>query len=65
MREILLQTLLTLVKYVLYAFPITLLWNSIVPKIFGLTEISYPQAIALYALCCLLLDHSTFTPKSK
>lgn len=38
----------------LMALPVMLLWNALIPAIFGLTTISFWQALGLSLLCSLL-----------
>ena len=39
---------------VLSALPVMLLWNALIPVIFGLTKITFWQALGLEILCGLL-----------
>ena len=39
---------------VLSALPVMLLWNALIPAIFGLTKITFWQALGLEMLCGLL-----------
>lgn len=39
---------------VLSALPVMLLWNALIPVIFGLTKITFWQALGLEMLCGLL-----------
>lgn len=39
---------------VLSALPVMLLWNALIPAIFGLTKITFWQALGLKMLCGLL-----------
>ncbi len=41
-------------------FVITLLWNMLMPKLFGLPEISFIEAIALYYLISTLSGRPVF-----
>lgn len=43
------------------SFPVKWLWNYVVPTVFGLPEISYWQAVALFILCGLLFKGNTNT----
>jgi hypothetical protein len=43
----------------LFALPTYLLWNGIVPELFGLKPIGFLQAWGLLALCSLLFKSST------
>lgn len=38
----------------IFAFPVMLLWNWLLPVIFGVTTITYWQAFGLFFLCGLL-----------
>jgi hypothetical protein len=44
--------------------PVMLLWNSLMPEIFGLKEISFWQATGLNLLSGFLIK-SSYSPKSK
>ncbi len=39
---------------VLLGYPVMLLWNWLMPEIFGLSEITFWQAIGLNVLCTIL-----------
>ena len=39
---------------VLLGYPVMLLWNWLIPQIFGLPEITFWQAIGLNILCTIL-----------
>lgn len=40
------------------ALPVMLLWNWLMPDLFGLVEVTYWQAYGLYILCTLLFKSS-------
>ena len=42
----------------LSGIPVWLLWNAIIPQIFGLPEITFWQALGLSVLCALLFKSS-------
>lgn len=44
---------------ILAAFPVMLLWNWLMPAIFGLKAISFWQALGLSILCGLLFKSSS------
>lgn len=46
------------------ALPVMLLWNAVVPSIFGLKAISFTEALMLSLLCSCLFK-STSTSSSK
>jgi len=49
---------------VVMAFPIMLLWNWLMPEIFGLGTITFMQSLGLFLLCSLLFKQgSTSTDK--
>ena len=52
--KIVLATIMAILLHFIMALPIMLLWNCLVPTIFGLIEISYWQALGLSVLCNLL-----------
>lgn len=39
------------------AVPVMLLWNWLMPALFGVVEITFLQAWGLYILCSVLLKH--------
>ena len=45
---------------VVVGFPLMLLWNWLIPEIFGLSQINFYQACGLYALCGILFKTSRF-----
>jgi hypothetical protein len=47
--------------YIIFAFPVMLLWNWLMPVIFGLTEITFFQALGLMLLCGLLFKSTGYT----
>jgi hypothetical protein len=53
-------TLLGLIAIVivLLGYPVMLLWNWLMPEIFGLSEITFWQAIGLNVLCTILFRPS-------
>jgi hypothetical protein len=53
-------TLLGLIAIVIVilGYPVMLLWNWLIPEIFGLSEITFWQAIGLNILCTILFRPS-------
>ena len=49
---------------VLMAFPVMWLWNWLMPEIFGLTTLTYWQAIGVFILFKILLGGCAFGGKS-
>jgi hypothetical protein len=45
--------------------PLWLLWNWLIPVIFGLPYITFWQAVGMNLLCSILFKHITITSKSK
>jgi hypothetical protein len=43
---------------VLLGYPVMLLWNWLMPKLFGLSEVTFWQAIGLNILCTILFRPS-------
>jgi hypothetical protein len=43
---------------VLLGYPVMLLWNWLIPELFGLSEITFWQAIGLNILCTILFRPS-------
>jgi len=54
MFRLLLFTLLTAVYAILLGWPVHWLWNAVVPDLFHLPRIDYPQGVALVALARIL-----------
>lgn len=50
---------------VLLTLPVMLLWNALMPDIFGLTEIGFWQSMGLLALCGCLFRQIPSLAKSK
>ena len=44
---------------VMVAFPVMLLWNAVIPSIFGLQVINFSQALMLSLLCSILFKSSS------
>jgi hypothetical protein len=49
----------------LASIPVWLLWNWLMPEIFGLKTISYWQALGLAILCSMLFKSSSTSSSSK
>jgi len=49
----------------LYALPVWLLWNGLMPVVFGLPSLTFWQALALSLLCSFLFKSSTPSSSSK
>lgn len=49
----------------LFAWPFMLLWNWLMPMIFGLTTLTFWQAFGLMLLCELMFKGSSSTSNSK
>lgn len=50
---------------VLTAFPVMVMWNYLMPAIFGLGTIDFWQALILSALCSTLFKSSTSSSKDE
>lgn len=59
--EIITNILFLVVSYVACGVIICILWNFVVPSVFGLPEINLLQSIALYVLIAILIN----PPKSE
>ena len=44
---------------VITAYPVMLLWNAVIPSIFGLTTITFGQALCRSLLCGILFKSSS------
>lgn len=60
---ILLATIIAALIAVLVAFPVMLLWNAVVPSIFGLTTINFTQALYLSMLTSILFKSTSSSSK--
>lgn len=49
---------LIVIGIALYGTAVWLLWNAIMPALFGLPQIEFGQAVALYFLCQFLFGKS-------
>lgn len=49
----------------LSAIPVWLLWNAVIPSIFGLPSIGFWQALGLSLLCAFLFKSSSSDSSSK
>lgn len=47
------------------AFPVMWCWDYVMPRLFGLPEITYFEAAALYILCGLLFKSTKTVEKEK
>lgn len=47
------------------AIPVMMIWNSVIPDMFGLGTITYPDAWGLYVLCGLLFKGNCSSSSSK
>jgi hypothetical protein len=45
------------------AFPVMILWNWLIPAIFGLKTITFLEAFGLYGLCAILFQSSRSSSK--
>lgn len=60
---ILIATIIAALIAVLVAFPVMLLWNAVVPSIFGLTNITFTQALYLSMLTSILFKSTSSSSK--
>ena len=42
----------------LYGFIVFIVWNTSIPEIFGLNEITYSNSVGLYILCDILFKNT-------
>ena len=54
---------LLILSAILLAIPTMVLWNYVIPNVFGLTEISLYQAMALNILCGILFKSNVNVKK--
>lgn len=58
--DLLVAIIVGLIIYLLglvWAFPIMILWNLLMPQIFGLPQLTYWQTFGLYILVNMLIPH--------
>lgn len=53
---IVLFVILSVIVSLIFGFPVMLLWNWLIPDIFGFKSITYLQASGLFLLCALLFQ---------
>ncbi len=53
-----------LVVALIMALPVMLLWNVLMPDLFGLTTITFWQALGISVLCSILFKSSSSSSKS-
>lgn len=49
----------------LFSLPVWLLWNGLMPQLFGLTKITWFQAWGLMVLCSFLFKSSSISNKKE
>jgi riboflavin transporter FmnP len=57
--------ILTIVLVALFGLPTMLLWNYLMPGLFGLQTITFSQSVALNALCSILFKSNLSTNSKK
>ncbi len=70
MKNLIIRTISNFIKFcvpilltgLVLALPVFLLWNSIIPDVFGLKEISFLQAIGLNLLSGFLIKSTHYNP---
>ena len=60
MKEIIAAILTIIIIGILLALPVMLLWNMVMPQLFGLNSITFLQAVWLSLLCRFLFDGVNF-----
>ena len=60
----LVTALLTVVALIVFALPLMLLWNWVMPEIFNLPQITFAQALGLNLLCSILFKTNVSVNKN-
>lgn len=60
MKEIIAMILTIIIIGILLALPVMLLWNMVMPQLFGLNSITFLQALWLSLLCRFLFGGFDF-----
>lgn len=58
-KGIFLAVIIAILVAAIIALPVMLLWNYVVPEVFGLKEINFWQALAISLLSSLLIQSSS------
>lgn len=64
MKQILWIVLIIVIVILICALPTMWLWNWLMPEIFGLTKITFWQALGLNALCAILFKSTNTSSKN-
>lgn len=56
MKEVVIAIIVFIILCLLYALPVMLMWNCVIPDVCGFSKINYEQALCLTILVKLLLD---------
>lgn len=57
--------LVCVVLVILEGWVVTILWNEIMPEIFGLTKITVKQGVGMLALCYMLFKSNIYNSSKK
>lgn len=55
-KEVVIAIIVFIILCLLYALPVMLMWNRVIPDVCGFSRINYEQALCLTILVKLLLD---------
>ena len=55
MKEVIIAIIAFIILCLLYALPVMLMWNCVIPDVCGFSKINYEQALCLTILVKLLL----------
>jgi hypothetical protein len=57
MKEVVIAVIVFVILSLLYAVPVMIMWNCIIPDVCGFSKINYEQALCLTILVRLLFDY--------
>ena len=64
MKKIVVGIIIVIVVSLLFAFPTMLLWNQLMPEIFGLQEIGFWQSLGLVLLARFIFGEPSNSSKN-
>lgn len=57
MKEVVIAIIAFFILCLIYALPVMLMWNCVIPNVCGFSKINYEQALCLTVLIRLLFDN--------
>ena len=65
MKDICIAIIVFLILCLVYAIPVMLLWNCVIPEVCGFSKINFEQALCITALVRLLSEDTGSSSKSE